>query len=104
MKANGDSRGRSDRSQRASVDVVLALAEAEDVDPVEIEPPLYTVVDPAALDSLFRDEQGASAENVEVTFEYAGREIRIGASGDVTVSERLDGTTSGSELAGSGES
>jgi hypothetical protein len=36
--------------------VVTAVAEAKGVDPMELEPPLASVIDPDALNSLFRTD------------------------------------------------
>lgn len=60
--------------------VIHAVANAKGVDPIHLEPRLYDVVDPDALDSLFRQGSG------EVLFEYAGFEVRVDADGNVTLS------------------
>lgn len=90
MSVDNEWSDKQDDDSRVSVEVVLALAAAEDVDPVELEPPLYAVIDLEALDDLFRDVRPNGPGNVEVTFEYFGREVSVWGQGDVTVSEHLD--------------
>lgn len=67
--------------QAASQAVVEKLAATEDVDPVEIEPPLYEAVDPDALDSLVESATGP----LTVAFPYCGYVVRVDESATVTV-------------------
>ena len=67
-----------------SLRVVDALAEATDTDPLELEP-LYNVVDPEALDRLFRADADIPAS---VRFEYEGHTVEVRSDGTVVV----DGT------------
>ncbi|MEY7849186.1 HalOD1 output domain-containing protein [Natrarchaeobius sp. A-rgal3] len=67
-----------------SLRVVDALASATDTDPLDLEP-LYDVVDPEALDQLFRDDVDVSGR---VQFSYDGHAVEVGSDGTVTV----DGT------------
>lgn len=71
-----------------SITVVEALAEAKGVSPVDIEQPLYDVVDPDALDRLFvcEDDHGTSGY---VVFELSSFEITVRSNGDVVV-RRVD--------------
>lgn len=62
--------------------VVEAVAATTGVDPLALEPPLYDVVDPEALDTLL--ESGGTA----VSFEYDGHAVRVEETGRVYV----DGT------------
>lgn len=59
----------------------MAVAEAVDVDPLALDPPLYEAIDPDALDRLFgeRDTEG------HVEFVMAGCQIRVRADGVVVV-------------------
>lgn len=57
--------------------VVAAVAELEGVDEQELDRPLYDVVDPDSLDTLFRN---ASAQ---VRFEYLGYAVTV-TYGDTT--------------------
>ena len=59
--------------------VVETVADAEDTDPVKIRPVLAEVVDPDALDALFRTESG------RVTFDYCGYRVTVSADRTVDV-------------------
>lgn len=49
-------------------------------------PPLYTAVDPEALETLVAgEESGPDREEVEVTFTYADYEISVDSDGEVEV-------------------
>ena len=67
--------------EAASQAVVENLAAAEDVDPTELEPPLYHVVDPDALDSLVESATGP----LTVEFPYCGYVVCVDESRTVTV-------------------
>lgn len=61
--------------------IVTAVADATDTDPQDL-PPLYDVVDPDALNSLF----ARPATTVRrVRLEYAGHEVVVRGSGEVHV-------------------
>lgn len=60
-----------DLERRASLAVVSAVSSAAGVDPTDLDPPLYEVIDPDALDSLFQTETGS------VTFEYHGAIVNV---------------------------
>lgn len=68
--------------------VVSAVAEREGVEPAELRPPLFEVVDPDALDAMFAR---SDAENVAVEFTYLGYEVVVSQSGGVRLSRRPDG-------------
>lgn len=62
--------------------IVIAIARAEDVDPVAVRPPLAEVVD---LDALERLVDGSSGL-VRVTFDYRGWTVELHADGSVDLS------------------
>ena len=64
-------------SQTRSEAVIGTVSTAEDVDPSRLSTPLYAVVDPDALDSLFRAGDGS------VQFSYYRYLITVDASGTV---------------------
>ncbi|MFC6722438.1 HalOD1 output domain-containing protein [Halobacteriaceae archaeon SHR40] len=64
-------------NQTRSEAVIGTVATAEGVDPSQLLTPLYTFVDPDALDSLFRTGGGS------VQFSYCGYWITVDASGTV---------------------
>lgn len=68
--------------------VVETVADAEDVDPLGL-PPLYSEIDPDALDALFQPQlQPASDPPVgEVQFSYHGYTVRVTAAGKVDLTE-----------------
>ena len=71
--------------------IVEAVAEREGVDVTDVEPPtyepLYTVVDPEALDQLFSPTLGADRCLGSVTLQYAGYVVTVDSDGAVELSE-----------------
>jgi hypothetical protein len=59
--------------------VATALAAHENVGVDELAPPLYDVIDPEALENLFRNTSGS------VTFEYREYEVTVDDEYDVQV-------------------
>lgn len=67
-----------------SLHVIEAVADADDVDPASLEPPLYDVVDTNALDRLFEPTASeTTARRGQVSFRYRGYEITVHSSGRV---------------------
>ncbi|MFC6974812.1 HalOD1 output domain-containing protein [Halomicroarcula sp. GCM10025709] len=62
--------------------IVEAVAEAESVEPVTLDPPLAEVVDPDALGTLVEDSR---ASDLEVRFAYRGHDVVVDDSGRVQV-------------------
>jgi uncharacterized protein YidB (DUF937 family) len=65
--------------QTLSEAVLEVVAETEGVDPSELSEPLFSVIDPDALDALFQTSNGI------LTFSYHGHVITVEASGKVRV-------------------
>lgn len=63
-----------------SMAVLTAIAEREGIDAGEFGIPLYEVIDPDALEVLFKDDTG------QVTFEYQGYTVTVDHTGDVDLS------------------
>lgn len=62
--------------------IVRAVADAADVDPVELTPPIYEIIDPEALDALLkRCRQG------QVQFPYKEWTVVARADGTVVVDD-----------------
>lgn len=59
--------------------VVYSVAEQEGVEPEELNPPLYDVIDPDALETVFRGSTG------QITFEYHGYLVTVDHSGSVSL-------------------
>ena len=76
-------------SDRSPAEVIIdALAEAAEVDPLEL-PPLYEFVDGDALDSLFEEHDGAKAASALLSFRVENWNVFVRADGHVRV---CDGT------------
>lgn len=71
--------------ERISTTVVAAVADAEGVPPTDVNPPLYRVVDPDALNRLFETKWDSSEDGPHVSFTYSGYEVTIRGAGDVVV-------------------
>ena len=79
-------RTRFDREKTpASMAVIATLADAMDVDPVALDP-LYSTVDPDALDALVRVPHGPDGD-VRIGFDHEGHAISVYSYGVVTVSQ-----------------
>ncbi|ELY38289.1 HalOD1 output domain-containing protein [Natronorubrum tibetense] len=91
MSSASDPSSPPERAAVPTQAVIEAVAAREGVDVTDVEPPayepLYTVVDPAALDRLFLTPSGARS-NACVTFEYEGYEVAVYGDGHVDVTER----------------
>lgn len=73
--------------------VVDAVAEAVDTSPLALDPPLYTAVDPEALDAVVGSMDDASADPVgTVAFTYCDCDVTVTADGlvDVAPADRTD--------------
>lgn len=73
----------SERAHRISVNVIEAIADECGIDPLEL-PPLYDVVDPDALDTLFRDPDVTGT----VSFTYMDRRVSVDPGGTVTIGDQ----------------
>lgn len=80
-----ESRFAPNEATTPSESVIKAVAEAEGCDPLD-SPPLYEVLDPDALDALFR-----GCGSCRVGFEYAGYEVVVRSNGRVVVREGESG-------------
>ena len=84
-------RARGDESLSQSV--VSAVAEAMNVDVLALEPRLYEVIDPDALDRLFDEKQSEWS----VEFRMAGCQVSVHADDRVVVIPPQDTETTGVE-------
>ena len=66
----------------ASDGILETIAGVEGVDPIELTPPLYSVVDPEALDAVI-ESLGGRAGWIE--FDYRGYQVTINGAGGVSV-------------------
>jgi len=72
------------RGGEVSETVVIAVAEAKGVDPLDLDP-LYTVVDPDALNSMFHPAVGSPPSSMKLCFSMAGCQVVIHGDGEVVV-------------------
>lgn len=80
-----------DSSPPPSQRVITEIAAATDTDPLDLGP-LYDVLDPDALDQLFRRRpSGESRPAGQIIFTMAGCEVRVSSSGDVEAIPLDDG-------------
>ncbi|USZ71420.1 hypothetical protein NGM15_15280 [Natronosalvus halobius] len=75
------------RGNSLSLQIIEAVAERERTDPVELEPPLHSVIDPEALDSLFQSTSKRSRANGTIQFDYCGYTVQISSSGGVQLTD-----------------
>ena len=75
-----------------SLKVVEKVASREGTDPVELQPPLHTVIDSEALDALFRSTRSRSRTKGTIEFQYQGYTIRIDSSGEVEIVNTVSST------------
>ena len=61
-------------NERLSTMILSAIAEQDEIDPVEVSPKLHTAVDIDALESLFFDTSNGP---VKVEFSHAGHQVTI---------------------------
>lgn len=73
----------------AGVDVAEKIAEREGIDPLDLEKPLYVVVDVDALDALTNGQRDYRSQ-LKVEFEYLGYEVEVRRNGEVSVYEKSD--------------
>lgn len=64
-----------------STEVVMAVAAAKDVDPLELDP-LHDIVDTDALDAIVRS---GTVTRYRLEFEYCGAWVELSSSGDLVV-------------------
>ncbi|QLH84752.1 HalOD1 output domain-containing protein [Halosimplex pelagicum] len=75
----------SNGDDRLTTKVVRAVAADVGADPTDL-PPLWTALDPDALDRLV----DSGGESLTVTFEYRGRLVTVGSDREVRLGERDD--------------
>lgn len=74
------------RTQSTSERVVRAVADHRGVDPGDLDEPLYSAIDPDALDALFARAPDESSVR-RLRFRYLGHDVTVEADGTVTVTD-----------------
>lgn len=69
-------RTHRDSGKSATVSVIEAVAEVEDVTPDDL-PVLWETIDPEALDNMFDDDHGDGQTSARVTFDYSGYIVTV---------------------------
>lgn len=66
--------------------ILQAIAVEEGTDPIDLDPPLFDVVDGELLDSLLESNaESRHGESLVVRFAYLGYAVTVTADGDVDV-------------------
>ena len=76
---------RHQRRANPTQKVIRRIAEAEEVSPEELSPPLFEVIDPDALDQLFGNTMTAGRMEGKVIFTYSGYEVTVSGDGHVAI-------------------
>lgn len=98
QEQNSEGDGR-DRTESLASAIITEIAEQEGTDPTKIDPPLYDVLDPDALDSLFvPTKAGRARSGGHVAFIYCGYEVTAFSDGDVRARELTDSVDSDSPM------
>lgn len=71
-----------------SVAIAEEIAERENTDPIDLTPPLHSVIDTEALASLFHSSSMSSADREgAVQFTYCGYTVTVDSDGQITITE-----------------
>lgn len=86
MMSAGTSGASTETADSVAETVLMTVADKEGITPTQLEPSLYDVIDPDALNALFAPtETGNSRAAGYVVFAYCGYEITISSDGSVRV-------------------
>lgn len=81
-------------SESIAQKIVEAVAETEGVDPAELTPSLYEILDPDALNALFAPTNAGHPRSTgRVTFQYCGYDVTASSDGHVSVDARNEPRT-----------
>jgi len=72
------------RNDELCTEIAETVAEAADVDPLELDP-LYDVVDPEVIEELLKTP--SVAEESSITFTYTGHQVTVEGEGVILVEE-----------------
>lgn len=70
-------------SHSISVSIIRAVASVSGSDPLSLEPRLYDVIDPDALERLLTAD--ATSSEVRITFLFGNHEVTVTAAGEIIV-------------------
>lgn len=84
-------RTETEASDPLSTAVITAIADHQGVGPLELDPPLYEVVDSDALDALFPVQRDGTGSPIgRLTFSYNGYEVHVTSDRDVRVADSIE--------------
>lgn len=82
-----DSAPASDPDRSISESVVMAVANAEDVSPLDL-PPLYSAIDPDALDAFVGSVSSTRGEpDLSITFPYSNYDVTVTGTGSISLTK-----------------
>ena len=90
-RSNGEEDGQTQLfrydhgDESLGVSVAHAVAAVRDVDPLSLEPRLYDVVDPDALETLLAS--GSTDSDVRVSFVFAACAVTLTRGGEILIGE-----------------
>lgn len=76
-------------SHSPSYRVVEAVAQEEGVSPAELLPPLFSVVDPEALDALAQPDADTNTGQIEIAFTYLDYVVQVRNDSEMGVSVQI---------------
>ncbi|WP_318571068.1 HalOD1 output domain-containing protein [Salinigranum marinum] len=86
MLRSRDTDADDDSQKNLHLLVVEEIARHKGVPPVRLHPPLYSVIDPDALDAvLANDTSESDSLSLTVSFEYDGCVVKVDSTHDVEV-------------------
>lgn len=78
----------TDQTDQPSETIVRMIADREGISPTDLSPPLYSAIDPEALDSLFDGRTSQEPQPAgSICFRYCGYEIAVERDGDITIAD-----------------
>lgn len=88
MEATTTTSPDSVSDRKPSQEIITQVAALEGVEPTALTPPLYSAIDPEALDSLISSSTADESQpSPRVQFTYQGYDIGVAGDGDVTLTE-----------------
>lgn len=75
------------RSDEPSTAVVMAVAAARGIDPIDLDCRLTDAVDPDALDRLYTDDRRRASTTPELEFSLGGCSVTVHEDGSVSATE-----------------
>lgn len=77
---------KASRANQLSETVINAVADAKGVETIELETRLYDIIDPDALENIFKEKtDGTARTNGRIVFSMCGCEVIVYSDGQVVV-------------------